>query len=259
MSKPSISASDGYRGGTRKGLDLTIGGPISSPHFTPSLSPSLSESVYGGILLRSVRRVHDEKVISGPSLLVDEILGQNDATNIKDLVNNKWNKITSAFTSPNLSSAAHTFLCIKSYEPSSFSKYDRPQIYQSPRIGLDLSHPETKASLTHPRVTFISRPYRYFIYPTLLTANGRMQTFLGVYWALVSNLSMEENADDNFIRDEISKHTGLKRKVVDRYMDSMKHGKRDRLETFVGSAGKNISSSSKLYPRLMGLLSCGIR
>lgn len=60
----------GFRGGTRKGLDVTFGGP----------------GAVGGILLRSMRRVSDGTLISGPSLLVDELLSTSSQPSIAALI-----------------------------------------------------------------------------------------------------------------------------------------------------------------------------
>ncbi|KAG9317913.1 hypothetical protein JVU11DRAFT_2144 [Chiua virens] len=58
---------------------------------------------------------------------------------------------------------------------------DRPTVYHSPRIGLDLSHPDTTATITHPRVIFVGKLYRHFTHPELLSSKGRVQSFVGIY------------------------------------------------------------------------------
>ncbi|CAJ0829038.1 8558_t:CDS:1 [Entrophospora sp. SA101] len=72
----------GYRGGTRKGIDITFG----------------NENAYGGILIRSIKRIIDNEdddeneLIEGPSLIVDEILRLCGVDNlsIKEMVEVKW-------------------------------------------------------------------------------------------------------------------------------------------------------------------------
>ncbi|KAG9317912.1 hypothetical protein JVU11DRAFT_2143 [Chiua virens] len=63
-----VTAAGGYRGGTRKGLDMTVGAPCI---IQTSNAPV---TVRGGALLRTIRRRLDNHVVCGPSLLVDEIL-----------------------------------------------------------------------------------------------------------------------------------------------------------------------------------------
>ncbi|KAG7447839.1 uncharacterized protein BT62DRAFT_796063 [Guyanagaster necrorhizus] len=112
----------------------------------------------------------------------------------------------------------------------------RLHIYESPRIGLDPSHPGTTASPTHPRVEFISQPYRYFVHPERLTANGRAQTLLGV-----------------LPQKELS---GLKGKTVNAYLAEYQAGmdRKAKLEEFVGARGKGVSSSPTKYMKLMGCI-----
>jgi hypothetical protein len=168
-----------YRSGSRKGLDLTIGTPI-----LPDSSNTQPVPVRGGILLRTIRRISDSTVISGPSLLVDELLRASGATGLPELVNEKWSGDISAFRAPSAGGdldsnppAATIFMGVKEAAASRAP----PQIYKSPRIGLDLSHPSTRLDPSDRRVRYVSKPYRYFILPNLLTANGRGQTFLGVH------------------------------------------------------------------------------
>src|ERR1700733_6766155 len=74
----STTSLTGYRGGTRKGLDLTIGKPLNvaseSPYFASSTSRNNTIAtetplLRGGALLRTLRRISDSKIISGPSVL----------------------------------------------------------------------------------------------------------------------------------------------------------------------------------------------
>ena len=78
-------------------MDLTFGSPIVS--LPGSVSETDSDPTRGGILLRTIRRINDQQVVSGPSRLVDEILAQSGAQSILDLVQSKWKEDTSAFPS----------------------------------------------------------------------------------------------------------------------------------------------------------------
>lgn len=220
-----------YRSGSRKGLDLTIGRPLSEnsvseadntasmsrffptgglPELTttkngPSNATPLNDipnpisaskpDIRGGILLRSLRRISDGKVICGPSLLVDEILQSSNSDSIPDLVTSKWNGDINAFRSE----GGPTFLCFRPRSDGHESSLPQavpqnatqdqkgaqspgalpPTVYSSPRIGLDLSHPGTTVSKDHPRLLFLSKRYRFFTHPELLE-KGRPQTFIGI-------------------------------------------------------------------------------
>ncbi|KAG6844461.1 hypothetical protein H0H87_006744 [Tephrocybe sp. NHM501043] len=194
-----------YRGGSRKGMDLTIGGPpetIASPYFSqpqPEVTVDRQISIRGGALLRSLRRISDKKVISGPSLLVDEVLRLSKASSIPELVEQKWANDTSAFTT------RPTSLFLRP-RPSSFQQ--KPAVYRSPRIGLDLSHPGTTVSPAHPRVVFLSQRYRYFTHPHILTSKGRPQTFLGVLRTVLDTTCADHNLDSVDLLGELVKIVG---------------------------------------------------
>ncbi|KAK0447622.1 hypothetical protein EV421DRAFT_150927 [Armillaria borealis] len=231
-STQTLISTSGYRGGTRKGLDLTISGttPTKSPYFPSSSWPDDKEA-YGGVLFRTLRDLNSGKIISGPSLLVDHILLLSGAERISDLIQDHWGNDINAFKSLHVGERkTHMFLC-----PAPIANH-RPHIYKSPRIGLDLSHPGTAASPTHPRVEFISQAYRYFVNPEKLTANGRAQTLLGV-----------------LPHKELS---GLKDKTLNSYMAEYQTGLdgKAKLEEFVGARGKGISSSPTKYMKLMGCI-----
>ncbi|KAI0782542.1 hypothetical protein C8Q75DRAFT_886138 [Abortiporus biennis] len=277
------TATGGYRGGTRKGMDLTIGGPLV-PHLSrpttttsrffkndtnKSSSSSTSQSssttsnirtTRGGALLRTIRRVSDSKIISGPSLLVDEVLKASSASSIIDLVETKWTGDTSGFlpsqaatTSESITRLMRMFL-----RPRSVCEHETV-IYKSPRIGLDLSHSsilsDIEKALIHPRTIFVSKPYRYFTHPHLLTANGRGQTFLGVYQTLKKAADYCEDSHDIGLCDELVKRTGLKEGTVKKYLADYKTGlAKGNLKRFIGTNGKGASASASSFLELMGAL-----
>ncbi|KAG5642966.1 hypothetical protein DXG03_001814 [Asterophora parasitica] len=258
----SATSATGYRGGSRKGLDLTIGGPApptSSPYFSQGATTNSSDQpsaigIRGGALLRSLQRVSDSKqVISGPSLIVDEILRLSSAPSISSLVEQTWSNNISAFAC----SRNGTSLFLRPKATAS-SVSTPPTVYRSPRIGLDLSHPGTTASPTHPRVVFLARRYRYFTHPTFLTANGRTQTFLGV---LRTCLDLDLDAgqalddDDDQLRAAVKRIMGLGEPTVARYLGYFRGGRESgKLEAFVGAKGKGASQSPATYLAMMGTL-----
>ncbi|KAG6847133.1 hypothetical protein H0H93_009937 [Arthromyces matolae] len=261
-STSSLTSLTGYRGGSRKGLDITFGGPpppppTLSPYFggsqvcAPTIASSSQVPPRGGALLRSLRRISDNTIISGPSLLVDEILRLSDASNISELVENKWERDTSAFVS---TSSRPNSLFLRPRLPSG-SQSKPTTIYRSPRIGLDLSHPGTTPSISHPRAVFLSRPYRYFTHPNLLTSKGRPQTFLGVLQTCLETSYVGHDLESPRLLSELATITGLGEKTARRYLEFYKEGKSSgKLEDFVGAKGKGAGSSPATYLQMMGTL-----
>ena len=265
-SNRSLTSATRYRDGSRKGLDLTIGGPVTSTNIALSSAADQSSLQRGGILLRTLRRISDSKVISGPSLLVDEILRLSGAANIPALVDHLWAGDISAFPPassesklPSVSLYLRPTTASALAKPSSVSSYftpntapmsAKPPVYRSPRIGLELSHPGTTNSPAHPRVVFISKPYRYFVHPELLIANGRSQTFLGVYRAcLTSGLAGVQ------LTSKLARLTGMKEKTIIKYLADYNSGvDKGDLQSFIGASGKGASASPATYLKMMGTL-----
>jgi hypothetical protein len=194
--------------------------------------------------------VTDSTVISGPSLLVDELLRTSRASDIPELVNDKWLGNISAFRAPSPSdpdsNPVTLFIGVKQETPSP------PQIYKSPRIGLDLSHPSTRLDPSDRRVRYVSKPYRYFVLPHLLTANGRGQTFLGVHNHCVDVLQISKRSS---LAGKIASLAGLKPQTVDKYLNTYQEALASgELERFIGSRGKGASSSPGTFLQLMGAL-----
>jgi hypothetical protein len=126
-------------------------------------------------------------------------------------------------------------------------------VFRSPRIGLDLSNPETKANPTHPRVVFVGKLYRYFTHPELLISNGRIQTFVGLYLALVEGKKYEPGSLK--FRNELSKLTGIKDTTLAKYLSDYQLGfEKGKLANFVGALGKGASASASTYLSMMGTL-----
>ncbi|KIK00552.1 hypothetical protein K443DRAFT_7599 [Laccaria amethystina LaAM-08-1] len=181
---------DYYEGGLRKGLDVTIDGlsssitTLSPPRLHTSHPPLLLREIpplpHGGIPLRSIPKLGPKpQVIPGPSLLVDQILLLNGAASISELVETKWAGERSAFLhTDNPGADTPSFKLYLEYSPL---KKDSPglKIYNSPRIGLDLSHPGTtglEVNPLHSRIRFLPKRHRYFTNPSALVANGGTQT-----------------------------------------------------------------------------------
>lgn len=287
----SSTSLTGYRGGTRKGLDLTIGGPLAhniSPYFSqPARSPAAPDTaeqetkiesedgglLRGGILLRSLRglpkgRAHSNPKaisVSGPSLLVDRILELSGAFSISELVQSVWGGDTTAFKPPTSSSSSSrsSYLYLKrAASPAS----PLPQIHKSPRIGLDLSHPGTtvptsKSKLTelHPRVRFLPKTYRYITRPKELT-KGRAQTFYGFIHETLDcspDLLNRSLSGDKRFCATLAAGMGLKGAMVEKYLREYETGRRDglkHLKSCIGPGGKGAADSPASYLKMMGAL-----
>ncbi|KAH7103658.1 hypothetical protein BKA62DRAFT_47599 [Auriculariales sp. MPI-PUGE-AT-0066] len=248
----SNAPTPGFRGGTRKGLDLTFGGAGAT----------------GGILFRSMRRVSDGTLVSGPSLLVDELLNRSRQPSIAALVGT-WPTL-SAFPSngtPGLephtglngvNGTALAFLGPAMHLVSS----DAPRshaVHCSPRIGLDLSHKSVSSSATDPRVRFVAAPYRYFVGPEALTVNGRMQTFIGLYEELLalnvagaaSGANANANANEQRAVLKVAEMMALRSGTAEEYVRYYRAGRKTGdIDKFVGVK----TSSPKAYLELVGAL-----
>jgi len=221
-------------------MDLTFGSPIAS--FPSSMSETNSDSTRGGILLRTVRRIKDQKVVSGPSRLVDEILVQSGAQSISDLVQSKWKEDAFAFH-PTIPGSRPSLRIIARRGPSPAIKP-----FTCPRIGLDLSHRSTTNSPWDPRVAFVCKPYRYIVCPELLTFNGRPQTFIGVYDRV------SEGTEGNTIKlaKAIAAISGIPEKTVLKYIESLSLGLEGKraLSGFVRTKSRSVAD----YLAMVGAL-----
>jgi hypothetical protein len=258
----STSVPRAYRGGSRKGLDITIGAlnsssdapviPKSSSHAPTPPSP-VPVPIRGGILLRTLRRLSDSTVISGPSLLVDELLRTSGASEIPELVNEKWRGDISASRVPSLENPdpnPTTTLYVGTKETTGTP----PQMYRSPRVGLDLSHPSTRLDPSNKRVQYVSKPYRYFILPHLLTANGRGQSFLGVHDHCTKVLEISKKS---LLTGKITSLMSLQAQTVEKYLNAYREGlESGELERFIGIRGKGVSATPTSFLQLIGALRC---
>ncbi|KAF9073379.1 hypothetical protein BDP27DRAFT_1289240 [Rhodocollybia butyracea] len=246
--RSATTSSGGYRGGTRKGLDLTFGQPkvVLSPYFSSPSHPTVS-STRGGVLLRTIRNVSTRKVVSGPSLVVDEILKLSRASKISDLVDKQWMGDMSAFLENDIFGEASRL----HFRFRTEVKDETPHIYRSPRIGLDLSrHPGASHSPDDPRVVFLPKLYRYFVHPQLLTSNGRPHTFLGVLWSLVPAVSSFPS-DTTAVKAQICQKSGMKAHTVTKYLEYFLDGLSCDLASF---SSQSTLTSPGTYLQLIGIL-----
>lgn len=238
-----VAVAGGYRGGTRKGLDLTVGAPA-----VIRTSNNAPVTIRGGALLRTVRRRTDNQVICGPSLLVDEILRLGGAPNIDHLVNTNWGGDISALSPPTPARDTYMYLQRATRDPSVCK---RPTVYRSPRIGLDLSNSDATESITNPRVVFVGKPYRYFTHPELLASKGRVQTFVGLHTMLRESKGYAEDSME--LKNALRDMTRLGEQIISKYMADYRSGYQvGKLKSFISKKG--VCQSTSEYLKMMGAL-----
>lgn len=133
-----------YKGGNYKGLDLTCG----------------NENTYGGILIRAIQNDKGE-IIEGPCRVVNKILELTGCESILELVTSKLQ---------NNIEADNPFLCLKA------SNFPEEFIFRSPRIGLTLKKSDNLAL----REQYISKLYRFLIYPQMISKGKKMITMIAI-------------------------------------------------------------------------------
>ncbi|KAI0737800.1 hypothetical protein C8Q80DRAFT_305021 [Daedaleopsis nitida] len=243
-----------YLSGVQAGLDLTFGQPADSVRALTS-----TDTLRGGILIRSVLRVSDGKVIHRPFEVVDEVLRLSDACTIRDLTVDSWNCNISAFppsatTTSTLPLKRSSMYLVRTM-PSSvlpITKRDMVvsdgtrRIFRSARVELELSSESSYALesspaigssqtsvqlssnsasvLTRPDVQYFAAPYRFFVAPYLLhlrsTPWPRAQNFLGVHDGIMVARHGEDAAEPELLLKEISRLTGLK--FAQRYLTAFR-------------------------------------
>ena len=104
-----------YKGGTWKGLDITLG--------------SRANGAYCGILLRSIMNIRTEELVEGPCRTVNLILDNYRVESIYELVGQHTLHVLHN----------HRGLGLRDLEGNRYTK--EPLVY-GPRVGLSAKHPE---------------------------------------------------------------------------------------------------------------------
>jgi hypothetical protein len=140
-----------YKGGTYKGLDITIG---CAPDF------------FGGILIRSI--LTSQGFIEGPCKVVEYILSVNGIESIEQLITSLI-ILAAKNGSPIQEPIPCTFdnPCLKLVP----SLRQETVIYNGPRVGLNLKKEKQPMGL---RCQYIMKPYRYTCYPAIVKHDRHM-------------------------------------------------------------------------------------
>lgn len=153
----------------------------------------------------------------------------------------QWSNDSNAFST----AARSTTLLVVPHVDKEKENVKPPKIHTSPRIGLDLAN----ASDSSNRISFVDRPYRYFIRPDLLASKGRVHTFAGIYASLKSS-----GLSPLMLQAAVAKASGLSESVVGKYVQFFQAGLKMKVETFVGQKGKGVGSSPERYLAMLGAL-----
>ncbi|PRP85083.1 hypothetical protein PROFUN_07267 [Planoprotostelium fungivorum] len=187
-----------YRGGTYKGLDITIG---------------RGEGRHGGILIRSVQALQDGKIICGPSLSVDHLLSVCKAEDIKTLVNEKMQGDISVFPSEDKSN-------ILVLEDSN-NTFDKKPVYRSGRVGLHMTKKVATDDDKTAQMDFVFKNYRYFCEAKKIS-KGNHYASTALLWRGMSP-------------KEIANILPTKLTTIEKYRDLFEEGKKMKEEKFLGT------------------------
>lgn len=192
----SSEARHGYKNGTFKGLDISIGNSIS----------------YGGILIRTIKSLIDGSLIEGPSLTVDHIIHLNECQTIDEFVTSKLHNNLSIDNKLGPLYLSDRNINIKEHD------FQSRQIIKCPRVGLSL-----KKSVPPIPDQFIFRKYRFLTCPHDIK-KGKYYIILGL---------SDSYPDDKL---KIYKLTGTPLKTISKYLELVHHGKlnksRDHINSF---------------------------
>jgi hypothetical protein len=193
-----VGMSAGFRGGSRKGLDVTIGdGRMACK---------------GGLLIRAMQNVTSGTIIDGPCLLVDAILNGLKVKSINELVDTYFNHSegaagdqTSGFW---LKHNPPTSSPIARKRPKTDDDACVATVYRSIRIGLVV---KGKYDYLH-RLDYVGRLYRFVVHPHLLRK--------GKIW-----LALELIGNSSLSTAEIATVLNVKQSIIQNYQDAFLEGR----------------------------------
>ncbi|KAI8084564.1 uncharacterized protein BX664DRAFT_337266 [Halteromyces radiatus] len=174
-----VGHSKGYRGGSRKGMDVTLIGT------TPRNNKS---GGCGGILIRAVQCHRTGKVIEGPSLWVDLILKTLGHTSIKDMISccfpqqesqSSWDSTCGLYLAPKLQ-----------------QQQQQQSLYASYRIGLGLKN---KTPSLEKRLGYVCRAYRFVVHRELLKKGKAWDILTQLHHQHMTNTKSSSKKTSKFV------------------------------------------------------------
>ncbi|KAI9252841.1 hypothetical protein BDA99DRAFT_540836 [Phascolomyces articulosus] len=222
--------SESFRGGSRKGVDITIGNP--------------KHNSAGGMLIRAVLDQSTNKVVEGPSLLVDEILRVCKHKSLDSLTKTPWpgqcwskkslfylekkpssSDLNNEEDDEDIASSTVT----RRIKRQKLDQHKNKTVYTSCRVGLGLGN---RSPSIEARLLFVGRPYRFVMEPWLLK-KGRIWTIFGMF-------EQQTISNDNIVR-----LTGVTKSLLPKYKDEFDAGEKDPNDTIRACLnGKDIVSGS---------------
>lgn len=193
-----------YKGGTYKGLDISIG-DIGSPID----HPGKENKGAGGLLIRSIMNIETGEVIQGPCKVVNELLHQpnSDSLSVHDLVSELQNSALSDSLPVRIESQnTLTFQRIKS---------NGHMILRSPRVGLTFR----RVSPIQGR-DYLMAPYRYTYSNIDYKANKALLSILKSNLNKFSPRKFNISASQDWLR---SYKEGVTHRTEDKNRDAINH------------------------------------
>ncbi|KAJ1954980.1 hypothetical protein IWQ62_005632, partial [Dispira parvispora] len=202
-----VGQSTGYREGSRRGFDITLGFSGNSLDSGCS-SPSLAGEVRAGVLIRTIQNLASQELVSGPCLVVNTVLNFFGVPTVKDMVNDvlqgdlgvdpgplaspagvtrtrPWYFVNQDGPWDHVSNEVRQQLTnwIQTNQPS--DEIPSPTLLSTPRVGLGFN--AAKGHLDA-QIQYLFKPYRYLpvgMGYKMLT-KGRPYTVLGILQAGLS-------------------------------------------------------------------------
>ncbi|KAK9760900.1 hypothetical protein K7432_014628 [Basidiobolus ranarum] len=208
--KAGPSSTAKYRGGTYKGLDITLSTDSTATFalLIRSLEPLVSSKESN---LDKIDKKDKRNIIEGPSLCVDYILNLTKNKSINDLVKQLDSELW-AFLPKDWRKDKDTCYVLGLELNSSHVSLLPTKLVESPRIGLSLN--SKKPSNLQYGMSFIMRPYR-FLLESKEIKKGKPHIILKAY--------------DRLKLEEISELTGVAKSTLQKYICWMETGKKMNL------------------------------
>lgn len=186
-----------YKGGSFKGLDITIG--------------NKNKNFAGGILIRSLEEIQTKKIICGPSLCVDYILNTNSCDSVDSFVKTKLNDNLDA----TCNMQSYLFLKDTTGVPR---KEARKKIIFTARIGLYFTKKDVSLE-----------KQQQFIFKLYRAVSDHFQISKGKVLAIVALLEKGTSVS------EIMQLTGCTHKMVSKYTCWFYDGQNMNPNSFIGN------------------------
>lgn len=170
----------GYKSGSFKGLDITFG---------------FNNNCYGGILIRSIKSLSENKIIDGPCNVVNTMIRECGTESISELVEYLGDlKVNNAESKIRLMPDG---------------QLEKKEIFSGPRVGLTLKNG------TKEKEEYLMKDYRFLIYPNQIK-KYKSTLCLKLY------------------HDKVNDKIKINEKRLKSYIDDFKSGKNKSMDEYYG-------------------------